>query len=99
VTFKVPKIEEMKARAESFGYEIIGYSTIVPTWKEFFLFPKQALGIVVQFAEAHPPEEPEPEGSWGASFAFPFKHSQPAPAPVSVLGLRLVCRSREAAQK
>jgi len=52
VTFKVPSIEDAKTRAESFGFKVVGYNISDPTWKEFFLHPKEAQGIVVQFAES-----------------------------------------------
>lgn len=54
VTFKVPDLDQVCARAESFGYHVVGYDASSPAWKEAFLHPKEALGIVVQFAEAHP---------------------------------------------
>ena len=47
-------------------------SELHPAWKEAFLHPKQAQGIVVQLAESHPELEPE---EWIAP-AFP-----PAPEP------------------
>lgn len=46
VTFKVPSLAEACARAESAGYDIIGRDESDPEWKEAFLHPKQALGIV-----------------------------------------------------
>src|SRR5262245_15300792 len=51
VTFKVPSLQDACGRARDLGYDIVGYDDSDPEWKEAFLHPKQALGIVVQFAE------------------------------------------------
>ena len=89
VTFKVPNLKEACARAESHGYDIVGYDDSDPEWAEAFLHPRQALGIVVQLAEVRgssdgvPPPWPAPPGP-----ADP-------PAPVTVLGLRLRAASRD----
>jgi catechol 2,3-dioxygenase-like lactoylglutathione lyase family enzyme len=90
VTFKVPSLDAVCARAEAAGYDIVGSNRSDPSWKEAFLHPKQALGIVVQFAEpgpSHggPPTMTPPPGVAGA------------PPPVTILGLRLRCQSRERA--
>jgi Glyoxalase/Bleomycin resistance protein/Dioxygenase superfamily len=93
VTFKVPSLDEISARAERAGYDVVGRDDTDPEWKEGFLHPKQALGIVVQFAE-----------STGGD-AGPQPHWQPPPgppdppAPVTVLGLRLRAHSRERARR
>jgi methylmalonyl-CoA/ethylmalonyl-CoA epimerase len=91
VTFKVPSLDEVCARAASVGYDVVGRDERDPGWKEAFLHPKQALGIVVQFAEAD-----------GTSVAPPWT-PPPAPAdpppPVAIVGLRLSAQSRERAEK
>jgi methylmalonyl-CoA/ethylmalonyl-CoA epimerase len=93
VTFKVPNLKEACARAESHGYEIVGYDDSDPEWAEAFLHPRQALGIVVQLAEVRggfdgvPPPWPPPAGP-----ADP-------PPPVTVLGLRVRATSGERALK
>jgi hypothetical protein len=51
VTFKVPSLVEAAARARDAGYDVVGYDDSHPGWKECFLHPKQAQGIVVQLAE------------------------------------------------
>src|SRR5215470_12309619 len=51
VTFKVPSLDALCERARAAGYAIVGYDASDPEWKEAFLHPKQAMGIVVQFAE------------------------------------------------
>jgi len=52
ITFKVPSIIEAREKAESLGFNIVGFNDSDPFWKEFFLHPKDAQGIVVQFAES-----------------------------------------------
>lgn len=90
VTFKVPSLDEVCARAEAAGYDIVGRDDSEPTWREAFLHPKQALGIVVQFAEPGPsqgtarPSTPPPE-------------VPSPPPPVTLLGLRMRAQSRERA--
>jgi methylmalonyl-CoA/ethylmalonyl-CoA epimerase len=81
VTFTVPDLGDACTRARASGYSIVGYDDSEPEWKEAFLHPRQAQGIVVQFAEtngAHrPPEAPGPS--------------------ITVIGLRLSARSAERA--
>jgi len=88
VTFKVPSLAEACARAEARGYEIVGRNEDNRYWKEAFLHPRQAQGVVVQLAETAPFDGPH----------RPWSDAPPMPAdpppPVSVLGLRLRARSR-----
>ena len=90
VTFKVPSTRAACDRALAAGLAPVGLDDSDPRWIEAFLHPKESLGIVVQFAEAHEeggdPGEPPP-GMPGA------------PPPVRVLGLRLRAHSRERADR
>lgn len=52
LTFKVPDIEAAIAAARDHGYEPVGVDLRDPGWKEAFLHPKQACGIVVQLAQS-----------------------------------------------
>jgi methylmalonyl-CoA/ethylmalonyl-CoA epimerase len=93
VTFKVPNLKEACARAESHGYEIVGYDDSDPEWAEAFLHPRQGLGIVVQLADVR-----------GGSDGVPPPWPPPAvpadpPPPVTVLGLRMRATSRDRALK
>jgi catechol 2,3-dioxygenase-like lactoylglutathione lyase family enzyme len=82
VTFKVPDLVAVCDRARKAGYEIVGYSDSNPMWREAFLHPKQAQGIVVQFAQAG--------GAWKSS-----RNPEPTDAPeTSLVALRL--RARDA---
>ncbi len=94
VTFTVPSLAEACGRARAHGYSIVGHDDSDPEWKEAFLHPRQAQGIVVQFAETHaePPSHP-PGGDGPRRTPTP---GEPAP-PITVLGLRLSARSRERA--
>lgn len=82
VTFKVPSLAEACERARARGYVIIGYDDADPHWKEAFLHPKEALGIVVQLAEEHP------RPGWKPRWEPPPGPPDPPP-PVTVLGLRM----------
>ena len=95
VTFTVPSLAEACDRARVNGYSIVGYDDSDPEWSEAFLHPKQAQGIVVQFAQTNADRTVVPPG-----------HEAPGPAPsstndsawpITVLGLRLSARSRERA--
>ncbi len=96
VTFTVPSLAEACDRARTHGHSIVGYDDSDPEWSEAFLHPKQAQGIVVQFAETNadrtivPPSHEAP----------PTREPPPAHAsapPIRILGLRLSARSRERA--
>jgi methylmalonyl-CoA/ethylmalonyl-CoA epimerase len=91
VTFKVPSLAEACARAEGRGYTIVGYDDSHPSWKEAFLHPKQALGIVVQFAEEGP-RRGAPPPPW-----VPPPAPASPPSAVTLLGLRMRAHTRERA--
>jgi methylmalonyl-CoA/ethylmalonyl-CoA epimerase len=90
VTFKVPSLDDVCARAEQAGYGIVGRDDSDAEWKEAFLHPKQALGIVVQFAQ------PGPAHGTARPFTPPPGVLSPPP-PVALLGLRMRAQSRERA--
>lgn len=92
VTFKVPELAAAAERARGFGYEIVGYDDSQPSWRECFLHPKQAHGLVVQLAQSDPTAE---DGSW-SDFPFPPAPAEPPP-PVSIVALRLAAASLDAA--
>ena len=89
VTFKVPSLDAVCARAEGAGYGIVGRDDSDPEWREAFLHPKQALGIVVQFAQPGPFDDGPPS-------ALPPAVPS-APSAAIVLGLSMRCQSRERA--
>jgi len=92
VTFKVPSLREALARATGLGYGVVGYNATVPRWKEAFLHPRDALGIVVQIVES--PDEP-PRGHWRKPPPMPAG----PPPPVRLLGLRLRAHSAARARR
>ncbi len=87
VTFRVPSLAAVCARATALGYRIVGYDDSDPSWSEAFLHPKEALGIVVQLAESRVPGVPRP---WRP----PAGPADPPP-PVAIVGLRLTARAAE----
>ena len=91
VTFKVPDLGEACRRAEARGYDIVDGDASDPSWKEAFLHPKQAQGIVVQIVETAVTPPREPPGSIPPGWPE-------APPPVRILGLRLRAHSRERAR-
>lgn len=95
VTFKVPDLDAAATRAQRFGYDVVGRSELDPAWKEGFLHPKQAQGIVVQLAESHPELEPK---EWSAAFPFP-PLPEAAAQTADVLGVRLRAASEASARR
>jgi hypothetical protein len=89
VTFKVPSLAEACERAVARGYRIVGHDDSDPSWTEAFLHPKEALGIVVQLAEARGPQGMP-------AFTAPSGPAAPPP-PVRVVGLRTRARSAKRA--
>src|SRR5439155_5728681 len=47
----VPSLRGVCERAAAAGHAIVGYDDSNPEWREAFLHPKRALGIVVQLVE------------------------------------------------
>ena len=89
VTFEVPSLDEACDRARARGYEIVGYDDSYDDWKTAFLHPKQALGIVVQFAQTS-------EGIEANRWRPPATIENPPPA-VTVIGLRMRVSAAERA--
>jgi methylmalonyl-CoA/ethylmalonyl-CoA epimerase len=88
VTFKVNDIVAAAEQTKRAGFEVVGYDASRSGWKEFFIHPKQAQGIVLQMAEHHP----ELERNWTKDYDFPPFTPVPALTPAVVLGLRLRVR-------
>jgi len=86
VTFKVPRLSAVCRRASGLGYDIVGRDESDPSWKEAFLHPKQAQGIVVQLVETASAPGPDPALSIPPGLPDP-------PPPVRILGLRLRAHS------
>jgi catechol 2,3-dioxygenase-like lactoylglutathione lyase family enzyme len=94
VTFKVPDLARAAERARRFGYEVVGYDDSDPGWKEAFLHPKQAQGLVVQLAESNPGVGDSSWPAWQPPPAAPDP-----PPPVRVAALRLTARRAAAARR
>ena len=61
LTFKVPDLLAALDDVRASGLEPVAVNLSDPSWKEAFLHPKAAPGIVVQLAESHDGFAPEPE--------------------------------------
>lgn len=88
VTFKINDIIAARRCVEEAGYKVVGFSDAVPSWKELFLHPKQALGIVVQIVEFRPELG---EDGWGPDWGFAPYNGKPAPT-ADIVGLRTSCK-------
>jgi len=51
VTFKVHDLERTVAAVRTLGYEVVGENTTDPGWKEAFVHPRSAHGLLIQVAE------------------------------------------------
>ena len=73
LNFLVSDITEALARTRAFGIEPVGVSLDHPRWKEAFLHPRQAHGIVIQLAQQEgSPASPPPAGLPGPGPAAGF---------------------------
>jgi methylmalonyl-CoA/ethylmalonyl-CoA epimerase len=64
LTFKVPDLQSALSQAENAGYRPVNVNMAHPDWKEAFLHPKDAPGVVVQLAQSNektPDTLPSPE--------------------------------------
>ena len=66
--------------ATKLGYDVVGLKLDDPGWKEAFLHPKQAQGIVVQLVENRVSEDDGSDVSGDSSWRRPFP---PAPEPAA----------------
>lgn len=103
VTFKVPSLVKSCERAESLGYDIFGFDDSSPSWKEAFLHPRQAQGIVVQLAETHPRQNGGLDGAdrrdgWSPRGGTEWTTAS-GPESVRIVGLRLQARERAAVRR
>ena len=96
VTFRVPSLPATIERAEELGHSVVGYDeSSSPQWREAFLHPKKAMGIVVQLVQQV--ERHEHEG--GGSYRSGDPPLEPASRPpsVTVVGVRMRSGDRERA--
>ncbi len=95
VTFKVPDIDTAVERLRAFGYDPVGLSVSNPGWKEVFLHPKQAQGLVVQLAESHPELDDNP---W-LPRQTDVRRDAGSPPAVALLELSLEAEDLDAARR
>jgi methylmalonyl-CoA/ethylmalonyl-CoA epimerase len=51
LTFKVTDLRDAVDRATSLGFTVVGYDDTDSEWKEAFIHPKSAHGVLIQLAE------------------------------------------------
>ncbi len=97
VNFEVDSLKETVTQAEQLGYSVVGYDDSHEYWKEAFLHPKTAMGIVVQLVEASHHDHDHEE--WDHSdMAAPTEPADP-PAAVTIVGLEMRTSNGEAAMR
>lgn len=79
LTFKVADIRAALTEAESAGYRPVGVNLESPWWKEAFLHPKDAPGIVVQLAQS------SEGGDWDKQSSPPWFPSPRTPTPATLV--------------
>lgn len=57
LTFRVRDIARARDEARERGFEVIGFDDSDPSWKELFVHPRTASGVLIQLAES-----PEKDG-------------------------------------
>jgi hypothetical protein len=72
LTFTIPQFEVALEQAAAAGYPPIGIDASDPAWKEAFLHPKDAPGVVVQLAESHEHHEHPVHPPSGPSAEFVY---------------------------
>lgn len=74
ITLETPDIEKMKQWLEEQDIPYFGYANLGGTWKELFIHPRDAFGVLIQIAEFNPDDWlPESEKMKGRR---PFAVSQ-----------------------
>jgi methylmalonyl-CoA/ethylmalonyl-CoA epimerase len=59
LTFRVDDLVDAVERARAAAFEIVGVNADDPNWREAFVHPRAAHGVLVQFVQA-PPSHPAP---------------------------------------
>ena len=85
VTFKVPSLAAALEHVRGHGVDVVGVDEGNPGWKEAFVHPKQAHGIVVQLAES----EPSLDETIDPACRFPGGPAAPVPARIHAVVLSM----------
>ncbi|MFW5636283.1 MAG: VOC family protein [Thermodesulfobacteriota bacterium] len=56
LTFETPDIQQTKTVLEEHGIPYFGFNDENPAWKELFIHPRDAFGVLIQIAEFEPSE-------------------------------------------
>jgi catechol 2,3-dioxygenase-like lactoylglutathione lyase family enzyme len=95
ITFIVPSIHEAMKRAADLGLEIVKYNDKKPHWKEAFLHPKQALGMLIQLAEYDPNLKVKGQAwdeHWEGFQGYPPKGEPEDERLLGIQGLNTFCK-------
>ncbi len=95
VNFEIDSLRETCDRAEALGHTVVGYDDSHEFWKEAFLHPKGAMGIVVQLVQASHHDHDHESWDWNEAKSEPPAQPANPPSPVTIAGLRM--RSGDAA--
>jgi len=57
ITLETPDIQLLKNRLEENNIPYFGYSSLGDDWKEMFIHPKDAFGVLIQIAEMSDPDD------------------------------------------
>ena len=94
VNMEIESLRDTCDRAEALGQTVVGYDDSHEYWRQAFLHPKGAMGIVVQLVES---THHDHDGEWEhPRLAEPAAPANP-PQAVSIVGLRMRSADRAAA--
>ncbi len=65
ITIQVDNAESARDTLEARGVPTFGYNDVDPNWKHFYVHPKHAFGVLLQFAEFEPKAwgQPQPDSA------------------------------------
>ena len=61
ITFETPDIHKTKGRLDEYQIPYFGFNDSLENWKELFIHPRDAFGVLIQIAQFHPNEWLHPE--------------------------------------
>ena len=85
ITFKVPDLAAAVEAARRAGFEVVGENHDAPDWKEAFIHPRSAHGVLIQLAET-PYDEGEPGSPIQGEDARALLDSGRPPRPAGAAG-------------
>ncbi len=83
VTFKIVSMADTLTALAGLGYTVHGQSDADPNWNEVFVHPREALGTLLQMAQAGPNYGEPPESGLADVLAGRGNHGNGVPSPLS----------------